>query len=68
MARLEFLEASRGAAADGGNTAEDGDAQQPEQQALEEELGFLHDLLQRWGHFTVILSPLVTLICIPLAF
>lgn len=46
MARLEFLEESRVAAAgDGGNAAEDGDLQQ--QQQLEEELGFLHDLLHR---------------------
>jgi hypothetical protein len=45
MARLEFLEESRVAAAgDGGNAAEDGDLQQ--QQQLEE-LGFLHDLLHR---------------------
>lgn len=48
MARLDFLEASRGAAAgDGGNAAEDGDLQQQQQQQLEEELGFVHDLLRR---------------------
>lgn len=46
LARLEFLEASVAATADDDNANGDGE----QQQQLAEELGFLHDMLQRCVH------------------